>query len=112
MNIKIVPALSAQMDPYPAIGMHANHMDMTKFGGDDSAGYIKVLSELRRYIQSAVNTVGTAGRRQEGGNVSTEGERETGSGRGGIIFNGAITGHNVISGTQTTQGGTTNFTFK
>lgn len=107
-----MPALSAQIDPYPAIGIHANHMDMTKFGGDDSAGYIKVLSELRRYIQSAVNTAGTARRLQDGGKFSTNGEREKDAGRGGIIFNGAITGHNVIPGTQTMQGGTTNFTFQ
>lgn len=56
-SLKIVPALSAQMDPYPAIGIHANHMDMTKFGGDDSPGFIKVLGVLQRWVESATNGV-------------------------------------------------------
>lgn len=43
------------MDGYPAIPIHANHMDMTKFGSDDSPGYIRVLRELRRWIKAATS---------------------------------------------------------
>lgn len=43
------------MDGYPAISIHANHMDMTKFGSDDSLGYIRVLGELRRWIEAATS---------------------------------------------------------
>jgi hypothetical protein len=51
--LQIVPASSAQLDPYPAIGVHADHMGMTKFGGDDSTGYVRVLGELRRWVKNA-----------------------------------------------------------
>ncbi|CAI4212452.1 unnamed protein product [Parascedosporium putredinis] len=40
------------MDPYNSIGIHANHMDLVRFGGDDSPGYIKVVGELRRWIDA------------------------------------------------------------
>jgi hypothetical protein len=93
------------MDPYPAMSIHANHMDMTKFGGDDSAGYIKVLSELRRFVESANNMQQT---NQSSG--SAEKQAVSTPGGGGINFYGAITGDKIIAGTQTT-GGTTNFTF-
>ncbi|EON65773.1 hypothetical protein W97_05012 [Coniosporium apollinis CBS 100218] len=51
----IVPSSSAEMDGYKAIPIHANHMDMTKFGSDDSLGYIRVLGELRRWIEAATS---------------------------------------------------------
>ncbi|PKS08577.1 hypothetical protein jhhlp_004963 [Lomentospora prolificans] len=48
----IVPAASAKIDPYDSIGIHENHKDMVRFGGDDSPGYIKVVGELRRWIDA------------------------------------------------------------
>jgi len=98
------------MDPYPAIGIHANHMDMTKFGGDDSAGYIKVLGELRRFVNSA-RAYGTAKDCQKGDQGYTNRKEGTTSAQGIINFNGRITGRNVIPGLQTMKDGTTNLTF-
>jgi len=99
------------MDPYPAISIHANHMDMTKFGGDDSAGYIKVLSELGRFIDSVTIGDGTAKDSQQGDPGCTDREDKATSAQGVINFNGRITGRNVIAGPQTMKGGATNFTF-
>ena len=106
-----MPALSAQIDPYPSIGIHANHMDMTKFGGDDSAGYIKVSNELRRFVKSASNADTRARNIYQGGEGSNTGQKQALLSRGGINFYGAVTGDKVVAGTQTTQGGTTNFSF-
>lgn len=85
--------------------------DMTKFGGDDSAGYIKVLSELRRFIDSAIIRDGTATDGQQSEQGCTDGEDKATSVQGVINFNGRITGRNVIAGPQTMKGGTTNLTF-
>lgn len=34
-----------------SIAIHANHMEMTKFGIDHSSGYVKILGELRRWME-------------------------------------------------------------
>ena len=49
--IKIVPKDSATLDGYISIGIHANHMDMTKFLSDQDPDYRNVVSELQRFIQ-------------------------------------------------------------
>ena len=49
---KIVPKHSASLDRYTSIGIHANHMDMTKFLSDQCPDYRNVLSELQRFIPS------------------------------------------------------------
>lgn len=49
--IKIVPKDSATLDGYTSIGIHANHMDMTKFLSDQDPDYRNVVSELQRFIQ-------------------------------------------------------------
>lgn len=38
---------------YPSLGLHANHMDITKFGSDESPGYIRVLAEIQRLVREA-----------------------------------------------------------
>jgi hypothetical protein len=86
-------------------------MDMTKFGSEDSAGYIKVLKELRRFIKSAASADMRDKNVSQGSEGLNTGEKQAPSSRGGINFYGPITGDKVIAGTQTTQGGTTNFTF-
>lgn len=50
-HFKIVPKGSATLDRYTSIGIHANHMDMTKFLSDQDPDYRNVLSELLRFIQ-------------------------------------------------------------
>lgn len=46
---KIVPKASATLDRYTSIGIHANHMDMTKFSSDQDPDYQNILSELQRF---------------------------------------------------------------
>lgn len=48
---EIVPKDSATLDGYTSIGIHANHMDMTKFLSDQDPDYRNVVSELQRFIQ-------------------------------------------------------------
>ena len=49
---KIVPKHSASLDGYTSLGIHANHMDMTKFSSNQDPDYRNVLSELQRFVQS------------------------------------------------------------
>jgi len=48
---KIVPKHSASLDRYMSIGIHADHMGMTKFLSDQDPNYRNVLSELSRFVQ-------------------------------------------------------------
>ena len=48
---QIVPKGSATLDRYTSIGIHANHMDMTRFSSDQDPDYRNVLSELQRFSQ-------------------------------------------------------------
>ncbi|KAL9023133.1 MAG: hypothetical protein Q9196_007371, partial [Gyalolechia fulgens] len=48
----IVPKASATLDRYTSIGIHANHMDMTKFSSDDDPDYRNVRCELQRLIEN------------------------------------------------------------
>lgn len=45
-----MPQPSAVLDRYKSIGIHANHMNMTKFLSSQDQDYRNVLSELRRFI--------------------------------------------------------------
>ncbi|TVY19242.1 Vegetative incompatibility protein HET-E-1 [Lachnellula arida] len=47
---RIVPEHSAVLNQYPNHGIAANHMDMTKFSGDNDSEYAKVLGRLRDNI--------------------------------------------------------------
>lgn len=46
-----MPKGSATLDRYTSIGIHANHMDMTKFLSNQDPDYRNVFSELQRFIQ-------------------------------------------------------------
>ncbi|TKA59259.1 hypothetical protein B0A49_08920 [Cryomyces minteri] len=48
----IVTRSSATLAGYEAIGIHANHTDMTKFSASDSPGYAKVVGELQRWVKN------------------------------------------------------------
>lgn len=48
---KIVPKVSATLNRYTSISIHANHMDMTKSLSDQDPDYRNVLSELQRFIE-------------------------------------------------------------
>jgi hypothetical protein len=97
------------MDPYPTIGIHENHMEMTKFGGKDNAGYIKVLGELKRYVEGTQNIKKAPVNPEAASN--NEPKANNPSPPGAIVFNGPITGHNVISGMNNASGANTTFNF-
>lgn len=40
------------MHGYESIGIHANHVDMTKFLANEGAGYQKVKGEMVRWVQN------------------------------------------------------------
>ncbi|KNG89609.1 sesB-related regulatory protein [Aspergillus nomiae NRRL 13137] len=47
----VVPQDSAVLPGYVPIGIHSNHMDMTKFSGVDDPGFVAICGELRRWIK-------------------------------------------------------------
>jgi pimeloyl-ACP methyl ester carboxylesterase len=103
---KIVEDWSAVLRGYDSCSIHANHRDMTKFSGRSDVGYGQVLGVLKRWIREGQRGSQAAGSEERD---STAGRKAHG-GDGGIVFNGPISGRNVIAGTQT-LGGTTNFNF-
>lgn len=44
MNSAILPA-------YMSIGIHSNHMGMTKFETEDDPGFLSVTGELQRWVK-------------------------------------------------------------
>ncbi|KAH8590733.1 hypothetical protein B0O99DRAFT_520880 [Bisporella sp. PMI_857] len=48
---QVVPKDSAILPGYIPIGIHGNHMDMTKFDNEDEPGFIAIAGELRRWIK-------------------------------------------------------------
>ncbi|KAL2044651.1 hypothetical protein N7G274_002425 [Stereocaulon virgatum] len=50
---EIVPLHSAEIKGYSCYGIHANHMDMTKFPNREDRGYDAILGELQRWKGSA-----------------------------------------------------------
>ncbi|KAL4878662.1 hypothetical protein BJY04DRAFT_195344 [Aspergillus karnatakaensis] len=46
----VVPLASAILHGHPFIGIHDNHMGMTKFANKDDPGFIAVAGELRRWV--------------------------------------------------------------
>ena len=46
-----MPQDSAILPGYIAIGIRANHMDMTKFDSTDDTGFLAIYGELRRWIK-------------------------------------------------------------
>ncbi|KAF2798736.1 hypothetical protein K505DRAFT_405002 [Melanomma pulvis-pyrius CBS 109.77] len=47
----VVPSHSATLPGYVPIGIHSNHMDMTKFENVDEPGFFAVTGELRRWYR-------------------------------------------------------------
>jgi hypothetical protein len=103
---KIVESESAILAGYDNCSINADHRNMTKFTGRADEGYGQVRALLKRWIDEHAS----------GGLNSDESvEASTTNGSRGVlyngpVFNGPISGHNVIPGTQVT-GGTANFNF-
>jgi hypothetical protein len=49
---QVVPLDSATLPGYIPIGIHRNHMDMTKFEQGDDSGFRAVVGELRRWVKA------------------------------------------------------------
>lgn len=49
---EIVPKSSSILPGYNNMGIHANHIDMTKFASDEDPGYLNVSTEIMRWIRS------------------------------------------------------------
>lgn len=47
----MVPKDSAILPGYIPIGIHSNHMDMTRFGTTDDPGFVAVCGELSRWVK-------------------------------------------------------------
>lgn len=52
-----MPQDSAILPGYIPIGIHSNHMDMTKFVSMDDAGFLALCGELRRWINEISQAV-------------------------------------------------------
>ncbi|MCJ1460233.1 hypothetical protein MMC28_010612, partial [Mycoblastus sanguinarius] len=57
---KVVEMESAILPGYASYGIHANHVDMTKFNNKDDAGYESVLGELRRWVKGLQPALGSS----------------------------------------------------
>lgn len=51
IHIQVVPKDSAILPGYIPIGIHSNHMEMTKFDSEDDPGFRAITGELRRWIK-------------------------------------------------------------
>ncbi|TQN67863.1 Protein SERAC1, partial [Colletotrichum shisoi] len=49
---EIVPKHSAILPAYNSIGIHKNHMDMTKFSSAEDPGYLSVSTEILRWVRA------------------------------------------------------------
>jgi hypothetical protein len=43
---------SAILPAYNSIGIHADHMNMTKFASEDDPGFVSVVREIRRWVKA------------------------------------------------------------
>lgn len=116
---QIVPKQSAILTAYPNNGIHATHTGMTKFKTTRYAGYVRVHDQLWFWYdiveesQDAWKEKKDAAKRQQKHLLQPASATESNRGvtsYGGPVFNGPISGRNVIPGTQAT-GGTTNISF-
>jgi protein SERAC1 len=117
--LQIVPKQSAILAAYPNNGIHATHTGMTKFKTAKDAGYARVHDQLWLWCnmveesQDAWGKEKDAAKRQQQRLLQPASATESdqgGTSYSGPVFNGPISGRNVIPGTQVT-GGTANFHF-
>jgi hypothetical protein len=82
--LQIVPKHSAILSAYPNKSIHANHMQMTKFGSSQDPGYVSVSSQLWLWVD-AIEKVQAEASAQAGPQVTAEEVRETRNRRFGTI---------------------------
>lgn len=116
---EIVPKQSAILTAHPNNSIHATHTEMTKFKTAKDAGYVRVHDQLWLWYnmveesQDAWKEKRVAAKGQQQSLLQSASVTESGRGEishGGPVFNGPISGHNVIPGQHIT-GGTANFNF-
>jgi len=103
---KIVESESAILAGYDNCSINADHRNMTKFTGRADEGYGQVRAVLKRWVDEHASGGLSS---KEPAEASTA-NRSRGAHYNGPVFNGPISGQNVIPGTQVT-GGTANFNF-
>ncbi|KAF1811247.1 hypothetical protein P152DRAFT_474853 [Eremomyces bilateralis CBS 781.70] len=114
---EIVPKQSAILTAYPNNGIHATHTGMTKFKTSMDAGYVRVHDRLWLWYNTVEESQDSwkekkdAAKRQHQQLLQPASVNESGRGEAaniGSVFNGPVSAHTMISGTQVT-GGTANF---
>ena len=58
-DLQVVPMNSAVLPGYIPIGIHSNHMDMTKFVSEDDPGFVAVEGGLLRWMREIRTMPGT-----------------------------------------------------
>lgn len=86
MSQQIVPMDSATFGSHTAIGIHANHSDMTKYSSDDSNGYIRVTAELTRWLKKFEEEKKTT-------DENLTGDKTIGKDTPGMVTNGGVNHH-------------------
>jgi hypothetical protein len=77
---QVVPPESAKLPGYIPIGIHSDHMGMTKFASADDPGFQAVCGELRRWIKQLGKAGAPGGNLlpPESGSASKDGDRGAG----------------------------------
>ena len=106
--MQIVPKQSAILTAYPNNGIHATHTGMTKFKTAKDTGYVRVQNQLWHWYNTVEENQEAWKKKQVSGGKQQQqlqpvNATESNNGEnlyGGSVFNGTITGHNVIAGTR------------
>ncbi|KAF2177823.1 hypothetical protein K469DRAFT_696337 [Zopfia rhizophila CBS 207.26] len=102
---KIVERESAILAGYDSCSINADHRNMTKFTGRADEGYGQVRAVLKRWIDEHVS----GGLNSEEAVEASTANDSRGAQYNGPVFNGPISGHNVMPGYV--NNGTANFNF-
>jgi len=106
----VVPSHSAILPGYIPIGIHSNHMEMTKFEDVDDPGFVAIAGELRRWVKGLaqvesstrleMRTNGLERRSASQEAESRAGQKVTKINQGGSVYNGPT----IVSGGSLMQG--------
>ena len=108
---QVVPSHSAVLPGYIPIGIHSNHMDMTKFENLEDPGFVAVAGEIRRWSKELMSQENTRLPQSNAGDSQTDRASHGAGGRtlgpqvgritqGGSEYNGPIS----VSGGSLFQG--------
>ncbi|KLJ05394.1 hypothetical protein EMPG_11111 [Blastomyces silverae] len=94
----VVERFSAVLSAYDNLPLDADHRNMTKFDSTANPGYRKVHGLLTRWLADCEPGSNAALNNPESPDRSKKDTCRAQEPRGGIVFNGNITGHNVVTG--------------